>query len=431
MSEGISRRDLIVSGSVGGALLSLNSAARAGAPVGVPSPRRSGRAAPAGLKTPNNSTLPWREVGGVKVMHLVAEPVEHEIAPGLVIQAWGYNGHCPGPTIEMVEGDRVRIYVTNRISEPTTVHWHGVFVPNGMDGVSGLTQAPIEPGETFRYEFEVRQHGTFMYHPHFDEMTQMAQGLMGMLIIHPREPEPTPVERDFAIILSEWAIRAGTRRADPSEMTDFSILTMNARAFPGTDPLVVRTGDRVRIRLGNLSAMSHHPIHLHGHRFFVTATDGGKIQESARWPETAVLVPVGSTRTIEFIADAPGDWAMHCHMTHHIMNQMGHGIPNVLGADAGKLDDRIRELVPGYMTMGAEGQGGMALMGMRVPRNSLPMVGGPGAHGYIDMGGMFTVLKVRDELQGDADPGWYPMPEGTLARPATTQELRDDGIDAR
>src|SRR4029450_10702339 len=141
-------------------------------------------------------------------------------------------------------------------------------------------------------------------------------------------------DRDFAIMLSEWAIKPGASRPDPNEMTDFNVLTFNGRVFPGTEPLVAKLGDRVRIRLGNLSAMDHHPIHLHGHQFKITETDGGQIQPSAWWPETTALVPVGSTRTIDFVADQPGDWALHCHMTHHVMTQMGHGIPNMIGINA-------------------------------------------------------------------------------------------------
>jgi hypothetical protein len=172
--------------------------------------------------------------------------------------------------------------------------------------------------------------------------------------------------------------------------------------------------------------MDHHPIHLHGYHFKIVETDGGQIPPSAQLPETTVLVPTGSTRTVEFVADAPGDWAMHCHMTHHVMNQMGHGIPNTLGVRAGDLDRRTRELLPGYMTMGQEGMGDMGVMGMRVPDNSVPMVGAHGPHDYITMGGMFTILKVRDELSGD--PGWYQAPPTTLARPATTADLVKDGI---
>lgn len=379
--------------------------------------------------TTNGATLPWKMVDGVKVFHLVAEPVTHEFAPGLVADCWGYNGRVHGPTIEAVEGDRVRIYVTNKLATATTVHWHGIFLENGMDGVGGLTQKAIPPGETFKYEFPLRQHGTFMYHPHHDEMTQLGMGMMGLFIIHPREPQGPPVDHDFAIMLSEWAIDVGARRPNPNEMTDFNILTMNARCFPGTAPLVVKHNSRVRIRLGNLSAMDHHPIHLHGHRFHVVATDGGEIAESARWPETTVLVAVGQTRSVEFIADALGDWALHCHMSHHVMNQMGHHFGNVIGMDPAGLGREIGKLVPGYMPMGANGMGNMAKMGMPNPPNSIPMVGGDGQFGYITMGGMFTILKVRPEVSPDnADPGWYQNPSGTVSKAASESDLKRDGV---
>lgn len=380
--------------------------------------------------TPGGATLPWRIVDGVKVFHLVAEEVDHEFAPGLRGSCWGYNGRVHGPTIEAVEGDRVRVYVTNKLRAPTTVHWHGVYVPNGMDGVGGLNQRAIAHGETYRYEWTFRQHGTFMYHAHHDEMTQMAMGLMGMIVVHPRRPSAGyRVDRDFVIMLSEWKIVPGTRRPDPNEMTDFNILTMNAKAFPGTAPLVCKTGDRVRIRFGNLSAMDHHPIHLHGHHFRVVATDGGQIPVSAQWPETTVLVPTGSTRDVELVTDAPGDWAMHCHMTHHVMNQMGHGIPNMIGVDARKLQGAAKA-VPGYMPMGQTGMGDMGAMSMPVPPNSIPMVGGKGAYDIITMGGMFCIVKVRDHLEGDADPGWYKIPAGTQAAVATPAEIARDGVKA-
>ncbi len=379
--------------------------------------------------TPNGATLPFKIVDGVKVFHLIAEEVQHEFAPGLIAHCWGHNGRVHGPTLEAVEGDRVRIYVTNRLAAPTSVHWHAVFLPNGMDGVAGLNQRAIRKGETFKYEFTLRQHGTFMYHAHHDEMTQMAMGMMGMIVVHPRRPTPEyRVDRDFAIMLSEWRIEPGTSRPDPNAMSDFNVLTMNARAFPGTDPLVCNTGERVRVRLGNLSAMDHHPVHLHGHYFKVTATDGGTLPVSAQWPETTVLVPVGSTRDIEFVADAPGDWAFHCHMTHHVMNQMGHGIPNMIGVKHRPLDQRVRPLLPGYMTMGQDGMGDMGDMGMPVPKNSIPMVGAPGPFDYITMGGMFTLLKVRDHLTSYDDPGWYQSPPTELAQKASPADLRHDGI---
>jgi FtsP/CotA-like multicopper oxidase with cupredoxin domain len=308
------------------------------------------------------------------------------------------------------------------------VHWHGVLLPSGMDGVAGLTQRAIGPGETFKYEFTFTRPGTYMYHPHFDEMTQMALGMMGMIIVHPKEPRGPRVHRDFALMTHEWKIKVGTRRPDPTAMLDFNVLTFNSKAFPGTEPLVIGRGERVRIRFGNLSAMDHHPIHLHGFHFRVTATDGGPIPEVAQVPQTTVLVPVGSTRTVEFVADAPGDWAMHCHMTHHVMNQMGHDVPVTLGSDAQKIDRRVQSVVPEYMTMGNNGMGAMAEMGMNVPPNSIPMGGGKGPFGLIDMGGMFTILKVRDDASKEDGSGWYVNPPGTQAQLATSAELAADGV---
>ncbi len=382
--------------------------------------------------TPGGTTLPWKVVDGVKIYHLTAEEVDHEFAPNLRAQCWGYNGGVHGPTIEAVEGDRVRIYVTNKLGAPTTVHWHGIFLPNGMDGVGGLNQRSIAPGETFMYEWTFKQSGTFMYHSHHDEMTQMAMGMMGMIVVHPRNPPAGyRVDRDFVIMLSEWKVVPGAKRPDPNEMTDFNILTMNAKAYPGTVPLVCRKGDRVRIRFGNLSAMDHHPIHLHGYYFKIVATDGGAIPTSAQWPETTVLVPVGSTRDVEFVADEPGDWAMHCHMTHHVMNQMGHDLPNMIGVEVGDMDERAQHLVPGYMAMGQHGMGDMAEMGMPVPKNSIPMVGARGPFDYITMGGMFTIVKVREGDVGEdnADPGWYENPPGTVADVARKEDLSRDGIE--
>ncbi|MGK4007594.1 copper oxidase [Sorangium sp. So ce1036] len=393
-------------------------------------PRRA--AAPGGqpaVVTPNGSTLPLRVVDGVKVGHLVAGPLEHEFAPGLSCEVWGYNGSTPGPTIEAVEGDRLRIYVTNALPEPTTVHWHGLVLPNGMDGVAGLTQRPIPPGETYVYEFVVRHPGTYMYHSHYDEMTQIALGAVGMFVVHPRRPRGPRVDRDFVLMTQEWKINAGARRPDPNAMSDFNVLTFNGKAFPAAAPLLVGRGERVRIRLGNLGPMDHHPIHLHGLWFHMTATDGGYVPESAQYPETTVLVPVGGTRVIEFVPEELGDWAMHCHMTHHTMMQMGHGLPNMVGVDTRTLDQRMRRVMPEYMTMGTTGMGGMGEMQMPIPANSLPMRGGPGPFSYIDMGGMFTVLKVREEPD-KADPGgWYTHPEGTVAGPASAEKMRADGID--
>ncbi|MBS0637609.1 MAG: multicopper oxidase domain-containing protein, partial [Verrucomicrobia bacterium] len=150
----------------------------------------------AAVITPNGSTLGWTMDKGVKVFQLVAEPVERQFAPGLIVKCWGYNGQTPGPTIEAYEGDRVRIVVTNKLPEPTSVHWHGILLPSNMDGVSGLSQKPIQPGEQFIYEFTLKNSGTHMYHSHYDEMTQIALGMMGFFIVHPKDPtEEEKVDR--------------------------------------------------------------------------------------------------------------------------------------------------------------------------------------------------------------------------------------------
>jgi manganese oxidase len=432
----ITRRTLLGSGLVAGASLAAGPAAAPPA-AAAPAPAPAAPAAPGPppatgtqghrLVVPNGALLPWTLRRGVKIYHLRAEPVHHEIAPGLAVEAWGYNGVTPGPVIEAIAGDRVRIYVTNRLAEPTSIHWHGVLVPFGMDGVAGLTQQAIGPGKTFRYEFTFDRPGTFMYHPHADEMTQIALGMMGMIVVHPRAAEPRRV-RDYALMSHEWKIPIGTRRADPLAMNDFNVLTFNGKAFPATAPLVAEVGDLVRIRLANLGPMDHHPIHIHGHTFELVATDGGAVAPSARLPETTVLVPVGTTRTVELVARAAGDWPLHCHITHHAMNQMGHDAANLIGADTSGLDARLGRVVPGTMTMGKDGMAEMAEMAMAQPANSIAMLGGKGRHGTIDMGGMFTLVKIRDRLTGDGDPGWYEPPGGDTAVEATADELARDGI---
>ena len=380
------------------------------------------------VHTLNGVTLPSKLVDGVKVMHLTAEEIpNHEFCPGLKAHCWGYNGRTPGPTIEAVAGDRLRIYVTNKLPAPTTVHWHGIRIINGMDGVNGLTQPAIQPGQTFRYEFAVPDPGTFMYHPHFDEMTQQSMGMMGMFIVHPKVRPADAPDRDYVIMLSEWRIDPGASRPVTTEMTDFNILTMNSKVYPATEPVVAQMGERIRLRFGNLGAMDHHPIHLHGFQMNLVETDGGIVPESARFLANTVLVPVGSTRAMDFVADNPGDWPMHCHMTHHTMNQMGHNIPNMLGVNANAIDKAVQPVLNGYMTMGTTGMSEM--MQMDTPKNSIPMLGGKGQFGTIDMGGMFTVVKVRDKITGYDDPGDYQFPAGTVASEATAEELHRDGIE--
>jgi FtsP/CotA-like multicopper oxidase with cupredoxin domain len=362
--------------------------------------------------TPNGSSLPWKLVNGVKEFHLVAEPIKREFSPGMIINCWGYNGQSPGPTLEAVEGDRVRILVTNRLPENTSVHWHGVIVPNGMDGVGGLTQPHIKPGETYAYELTLRQQGTLMYHPHSDEMVQMAMGMQGFFIIHPKNGPR--VDRDFAIFLQEWFVAPGTYTPNTSVMTDFNLFTFNSRIYPGTDPLVIRQGQRVRIRFANLS-MDSHPIHLHGHVARLTGTDGGAIPPAGQWPLVTVNVPPGATRDIELVADNPGDWPLHCHKNHHVMNQMSHDFPNLIGVKQEEVERKVRQLLPSYMAMGSTGMGEMGEMNMGGPKNWVPMMAGEGPYGPIEMGGMFTVMKVRPGITSYEDPGWYRAPKGTVA----------------
>jgi len=366
--------------------------------------------------TLNGWSLPWRMKEGVKEFHLVAEPVVREIAPGMKARLWGYNGQSPGPTIEVVEGDRVRIYVTNKLPEHTTIHWHGQRLPNGMDGVGGLTQPQIKPGQTYVYEFVARRAGTFMYHPHADEMTQMAMGMMGFWVTHPKDPGFMRVDRDFVFILNAYDVEPGSATPRINTMLDFNLWAWNSRVFPGIDPLVCRLGDRVRIRMGNLT-MTNHPIHLHGHEFEVTGTDGGWVPRSARWPEVTTDIAVGQMRAIEFTADEEGDWAIHCHKSHHTMNAMGHDVPTMIGVDQRPVLEKITRLVPDYMTMGDKGMADMGAMEMPLPDNTLPMITGAGPYGALEMGGMFSVVKVRRGLGKTdyRDPGWYRQPAGTQA----------------
>jgi manganese oxidase len=367
--------------------------------------------------TLNGWTLPWRMNGDWKEFHLVAEPVVRELAPGMKAHLWGYNGQSPGPTIEAVEGDKVRIFVTNKLPEHTTVHWHGMLLPSGMDGVGGLTQPHINPGKTFVYEFEMKKSGTFMYHPHADEMVQMAMGMMGMFIVHPRDPSFMRVDRDFVFMLGSFRIDPGSYLPKVAEMLDFNLWTFNSRVFPGIDHMLVRKGDRVRVRVANLT-MTNHPIHMHGYHFSVTCTDGGWVPENARWPESTIDIPVGAIRAYEFQADVPGDWALHCHKSHHTMNAMGHDVKTYIGVDMKEVRKKISKVVGGgYMPMGSRGMAEMGSMEMAGPDNTLPMMTGFGQFGPIEMGGMFTVVKVREGLATNdyKDPGWYQHPKGTVA----------------
>ena len=423
----VSRRDMMVAAG-GLALLGAAKVTGRAAHAAVPeaqsqgSPATQAPVAPSSgpdyqpVVTLNGWTLPPRINGEWKEFHLVAEPVVREMAPGMKAHLWGYNGQSPGPTIEVVEGDKVRIFVTNKLPEHTTIHWHGQILPSGMDGVGGLNQPHIKPGETYVYEWQIAKSGTFMYHPHADEMVQMAMGMMGFFVVHPKDTKFMRVDRDFVFLLNAYDIDPGSYVPRIAQMLNFNLWTWNSRVFPGIDPLVVRKGDRVRVRFGNLT-MTNHPIHMHGYHFEVTCTDGGWTRPESRWPEVTIDCAVGQMRAYEFDAIYEGDWAIHCHKSHHTMNAMGHDLRTFIGVDQSDLKKQMSKMVKGYMPMGGAGMADMGEMEMPLPDNTLPMMTGFGPFGAVEMGGMFSVVKVREGLDRNNynDPGWYKNPEGTVA----------------
>ena len=262
--------------------------------------------------------LPFTMDGGVKVFHLVAEVVKQQITPEKTLDLWGFNGSAPGPTIQVNQGDRVRVIFDNHLPEPTSMHWHGFEDLIQYDGQPGISQEPVAPGGRFIYEFDIHQAGTFFYHSHMG-MQQMT-GLLGGFIMHPREPHRPHCDKDFLLHLQEYAVLPSNTIPNTMNM-EYNWLLLNGKAGPATTPLIVRQGDRVRIRFVNLG-MDHHPMHMHGHSFQTTGTEAGRIPESAWWPGNTVLVGVAQARAVEFEATNPGDWMIHCHLPHHMMNEM-------------------------------------------------------------------------------------------------------------
>lgn len=258
-------------------------------------------------------------VRGAKEFHLHCMNVKREFLPGYFMNVWGFNGTMPGPTIEVYQGDRVRIVVHNDLPEPTSMHWHGLEIPVAMDGVPGLVQDLIPPGKTFTYEFDLHQTGSFFYHAHV--AMQEAMGMCGFFIIHPKIAYDPPVDRDFALIFQNFLIPANADIADTTQM-DWNWQTINGRSGPFSTPMVVKHGERVRVRLMDFSPMQHHPIHFHGHTFWLTGTEAGRIPQEAWVPRNTTLVGVAMVQDFEFVANNPGDWIFHCHMVHHMMNHM-------------------------------------------------------------------------------------------------------------
>jgi FtsP/CotA-like multicopper oxidase with cupredoxin domain len=270
------------------------------------------------MSTPDLVDLPHEMDGAVKVFKLVAEPVKRKIAPFKTIDVWGYNGSCPGPTIQVQQGERVRIIFENRLPESTSIHWHGLEVPIEQDGVPWISQKPIAPGEKYVYEFTVHQEGTFFYHSH-GAMQEM-MGMIGFFVAHPGKSYKPRADHDFGMILQEWAVLPNNSVPNTAAM-EYNWLTFNGVSAPAITPMIARLGSRVRLRIINMG-MDHHPIHLHGNQFVMTGTEGGRAPESTWYPMNTVLVGVAQARVVEFDAKYPGSWMLHCHLPHHMMNSM-------------------------------------------------------------------------------------------------------------
>jgi FtsP/CotA-like multicopper oxidase with cupredoxin domain len=417
-----------------------------GGPVGSDTDRgklvsgyRSAADPPVPVEVPDLEKMAWKVVGGVKEFHLTAEHVRREVLPDQWFDVWGYNGSMPGPMIEAVEGDRVRIVVHNNLPEATTVHWHGLELPIAMDGVPGLTQEPIAPGGIFTYEFDLHQTGTYFYHSH--GAMQEVMGMTGLFVIHPKAAYQPTVDHDFGLIVQQFAILPQSTVPN-SVSEDFNFFTINGRSGPYTTPLVVRLGSRVRIRFMNLSAMDHHPMHLHGHTFWVTGTEGGRIPEPAWIPTNNVVVGVGQSRDVEFIANNPGDWMIHCHILHHMMNHMVSMVgpmPQMTPTSNGGGEHRAipatggEELASGQLGAGLEPSLGPAvsadrpvMTGMR-PSDMRAQMRVPGyPQDMMEMHGMLTpaqMKKVSTPLTRGMRQNW---PMGSQAMMTVLRVLPDE-----
>ena len=260
--------------------------------------------------------------GEVKVYELEAAAIEWNILEYERVMAYAFNRQVPGPRIRLTEGDRVRIRVTNSLPEPTTVHWHGLIVPNAMDGPAEITQDPIAPGDTFEYEFEVSQAGTFFYHSHSHVDRQQALGLYGALIIDPLDPEAAPeYDQELLVQLQEWNEREGyTYPAMPMEGALPNFFTINGKAYPATETVQANVGDRLLIRFIGTNSGFIHPMHIHGGPFTVIATDGVPIPEVARYEKDTINVGPGERYDAIWTAREPGKWLLHCHINHHTTN---------------------------------------------------------------------------------------------------------------
>jgi FtsP/CotA-like multicopper oxidase with cupredoxin domain len=275
-----------------------------------------------GLETHGDRELAPRLEHGTKIFELETSVVRWTILPDVTVDAYAFNGQVPGPRIHVREGDRVRIDVTNHLPESTTVHWHGLILPNVMDGPAMITQDPIEKGGVYHYEFTVVQAGTYLYHSHDHIDRQQALGLYGALLIDPVRPDPTlQADHEYTVLLQEWLMREGlTYPAMPMDGAQPNFFTINGRAFPATDTINMRTGETLKVRFIGSSNGFIHPMHIHGGPFQVVAVDGETLAPAARYLADTINVGPGQRYDVIWKARKPGKWLIHCHIGHHTTN---------------------------------------------------------------------------------------------------------------
>ncbi|MET3590857.1 MULTISPECIES: DUF4396 domain-containing protein [Mesorhizobium] len=275
-----------------------------------------------GLAAKGDQELPFRMENGVKVFELKPSVIRWHILPDVTVEAYAYNGQIPGPRIHIRQGDRVRINVTNALPEETTVHWHGLILPNQMDGPAEITQPPIEPGGTYSYEFTANQHGTYFYHPHAKPDRTQALGLYGALIIDPADPaDEVAADHDYVIELQEWLVREGlTYPSMPMDGGMPNFFTINGKAYPATETIRMKVGETLKVRFIGTNNGFIHPMHIHGGPFEVVARDGETISPSARFLADTINVGPGQRYDVVWTARRPGKWLIHCHIPHHTTN---------------------------------------------------------------------------------------------------------------
>jgi manganese oxidase len=278
--------------------------------------------APAGAR--GDRALEPKIENGVKVFDLDVSVVEWNILPDQSVEAYAFNRQVPGPRIRVTEGDRVRINVTNDLPEATSVHWHGMILPNAMDGAADVTQKPIEPGESFAYEFTAGQAGTYFYHSHKEPDRQQGLGMYGALIVDPKDPARDAAydyDREMVVQLQEWLERDGyTYPAMTMEGALPNYFTINGKSYPETETINVEVGERLRIRFIGSNNNFVHPMHVHGGPFEIVETDGNVVPEEARLLKDTVNVGPGERYDVIWQARKPGKWLLHCHIPHHTTN---------------------------------------------------------------------------------------------------------------